>query len=297
MKGMAYVDGEYVAPEEAKISVFATGLIHSEAVYDSVSVWDNQFFKLERHLDRFERSCAGFHLINPVGRDDLQRILAECVDRSGLDRAMVRMHVYRGPSAQMSPDLTDSGDGFYAHATPYTLLWSEETCRAGVNLHIASVQRISAEAINPHYKNFQWGDFVQGQRQAHEQGCDDTLLCAADGSLAEGPGYNIFVVRDGRVATPEHNCLEGITRETAIELCELEGVPIEVRSVNRQEIQDADEAFITSSRGGIVPVIRVNSTPLGNGAPGLTTTRLSESYWARRAEGWHTTSVADILAS
>ena len=297
MQGIVYIDGEYVAPEEAKISVFATGFIHSETVYDAVSVWDNRFFKLEQHLDRFERSCAGYHLINPVGRDDLRRILAECVDRSGLDRAIVRLHVYRGPSAQMSPNPNDCGDGFYAHATRYLLLWSEETCRAGVNLHLSSVQRISAEAMNPHYKNFQWGDFVQGQHEAHEQGCDDTILCAADGSLAEGLGYNIFVVRDGRVATPECNCLEGITRETAVELCKLEGVPIEIRSVNRQELRDADEAFITSSRGGIIPVTRVNSAPLGNGAPGLTTTRLSESYWAKRAEGWHATPVADILAS
>lgn len=113
-----------------------------------------------------EQSCAGFHLINPVDRVSLRRSLAECTDRAGLDRAMVRMHVYRGPYAQDSRDPEDCGHGLYAHATPYLWLWGEEKCRAGVNLHISSVQRISAEAVNPHFKNFHWADFVQGQHEA-----------------------------------------------------------------------------------------------------------------------------------
>jgi len=79
---------------------------------------------------------------------------------------MDRMHVYRGPYAQDSRDPEDCGHGLYAHATPYLWLWGEEKCRAGVNLHISSVQRISAEAVNPHFKNFHWGDFVQGQHEA-----------------------------------------------------------------------------------------------------------------------------------
>jgi branched-chain amino acid aminotransferase len=295
-EGIVFIDGDYVAPEEAKLSVFDTGLIHSDIVYDTVSVWAKSFFKLEEHLDRFERSCAGFRLANPFGRDEVRRILAECVVRSGLDNAMVRMHVCRGAYPEGVRDPRACQNRFFAHAVPYLWIWGKEKCRNGANLHISSIERISAKAVDSRFKNFHWGDFVQSQFEAYEAACDDPVLCGPDGSLTEGPGYNIFVAKDGRVATPERNCLEGITRQTAIELCEMEGVPLEVRDVAPQELEGADEAFATSTAGGIIPVTAVDGTPLGNGAPGIVTSQLVKAYWTKRAEGWCATTPAEILA-
>ena len=99
-------------------------------------------------------------------------------------------------------------------------------------------------------------------------GRDDSVLCGPDGNLAEGPGYNIWVVNDGVCATPDANCLLGMSRKSAIELCEMEGIPCETRVVHPDELRGADEAFVTSSAGGILPVTAIDDKPLGNGAPG-----------------------------
>ena len=114
---------------------------------------------------------------------------------------------------------------------------------------------------------------------------------AADGNLAEGPGYNIWVVKDGVCATPDANCLLGMSRKSVIELCKMEGIPCEERKVRPDELREADEAFATSSAGGVMPVTAIDDKPLGNGAPGMITSQLVDSYWRHREEGWCGTKI------
>ena len=190
----------------------------------------------------------------------------------------------------------DAGKASHAYAVPYVWIWGEEANRTGVNLHMSSVERISERAVDPRCKNFHWGDLLHAKRDAYAADCDDAALCGPDGFLAEGPGFNIFVIKDGRVATPDSNCLEGVSREAAIELCEMEEIPIECRKVRPEELSEADEAFATSTAGGIIPIVRIDGVPLGNGAPGLTTSRLAELYWSRREAGWCGRRVGDLIA-
>lgn len=291
-----FIDGSYVSPTEARIPIFDTGFLHADLVYDAVSVWDRAFFKLDSHLARFLRSIAGFRLISPYTAPQIAAILARCVDRSGLRHAIVRMHLTRGTYPEGSRDPRLCENRFIAHALPYLWLWGEEKCRNGVHLHVSSVERISSRAVDARFKNFHWGDLTSAQFEAFEHGCDDAVLCGPDGALAEGPGYNIFVAKDGHVATPATNCLEGIGREAAIELCRMEDIPIETRTVQPHELRGADEAFATSTGGGIIPVTRVNGRTLGNGAPGLLTSRLVDLYWAKRRAGWCATPVSAFLS-
>ena len=169
--------------------------------------------------------------------------------------------------------------------------------KAGVNLHLSDIERISSKAVDARYKNFHWADLIQSQYQAYEAGRDDAVLRGPDGALAEGPGFNIWVVKDGVCATPDANCLMGMSRRSALELCEMEGIPCETRAIHLDELRDADEAFATSSAGGIMPVTAIDDKPLGNGAPGILTTRLADSYWRRREAGWCGTRIDDLLAA
>ena len=115
---------------------------------------------------------------------------------------------------------------------------------------------------------------------------------AGAGNLTEAPGSNIFVVRDGTVATPEDWCLEGITRKTALELAQDLGHVVEVRRVAVAELIAADEAFLTSSAGGIVPLNSVDGVVLGGDpGPGPPTRALHDRYRQKRWEGWHDTPV------
>jgi branched-chain amino acid aminotransferase len=296
-EGIAFMGGDYLPLEEAKMSIFDTGFLHSDVVYDVTSTWNDYFFKLDEHLERFARSCAGFRLKNPYSNAETAKILAGACEKTGIKSAFVHMHVTRGEYPEGSRDPKLCENQFSAYIVPYIWLWGEERSKKGVNLFISSIERISSRAVDTRCKNFHWADLIQSQYEAYEHDCDDAVLCAPDGNLAEGPGYNIFVVKDGTAATPDSNCLEGISRRSTIELCEMEKVPLEIRKVAPDELRNADEAFVTSTAGGIMPVTAVNSTPLGNGAPGLITSRLAESYWHRREEGWCGTKVADILAT
>ena len=130
--------------------------------------------------------------------------------------------------------------------------------------------------------------------EAYDHGCDDALLVGGDGSLTEGPGYNIFVVRDGKVATPDANVLEGITRRAVAELCDEEGIPFSYRRVEPAELGAADELFASTTAGGVMPVVRLGDKPIGNGHAGLVTSRIQSRYWSKRADGWHGTRVEDL---
>ena len=104
-------------------------------------------------------------------------------------------------------------------------------------------------------------------------------------------------MKNGVCATPDANCLLGMSRKSAIELCEMEGIPCETRVVHPDELRNADEAFVTSSAGGILSVTAIDDKPLGNGAPGILTSRLVNSYWRKREEGWCGTRIDDLLAA
>jgi branched-chain amino acid aminotransferase len=296
--GIVFIDGEFVAPEEARMSIFDYGFTWSDCVYDVTSVWKGWFFKLDEHLERFEQSCAGFRLSHPYSTDELKAILAECVDRAGLEDAYVKVEVTRGTTPNQSRDLRLARNRFTAYAIPFVWIWGEEACRDGANVHVCRrFERISSRAVDQRLKNYNRGDLAQGRFDAYEAGCDDAVLVGPDGALSEGFGWNILLVRHGTVATPDWNVLEGRTREAVQEICADEGVPFELRRVEPEELEQADEVFAATTAGGVMPIIALDSRPVGDGRPGPITRLLQERYWTRREQGWHGTRVTDLLAS
>ena len=295
--GCVFIDGDYVAPEDARMSIFDMGFVWGDSVYDVTSTLNGWFFMLDEHLARFARSCAGFRLENPYSADDMRRILAECVSRTGLDNCYVKIQLTRGLVQSETRDPRLGAPAFVGYATPYAWIWGEDKCRNGAALHLSGVERVSSRAIDSRYKNYNRADFVQARFEAYDHGCDDALLVGADGTLTEGPGYNIFVVKDGAVATPDANVLEGITRRAVAELCDEEGIPFSYRRVAPEELGAADELFASTTAGGVMPVVRLGDRPIGNGHAGLLTGRIQSRYWQKRAEGWHGTRVDDLLAA
>jgi branched-chain amino acid aminotransferase len=285
--GIAFVDGQYVPADQAKISLFDVGFTRGDAVYDTVSVWKGWFFRLDDHVARFGRSCAGMRLACPYPPDELKRILATCVHRAGLEDAYVQMIVTRGsfPSiTRRDPRLCQNK--FVGFAVPYVWIVSPERQEEGIDLAIAGTRRTPAEAIDPRLKNFNWADLQRGLFEALDRGADTAVLCTPAGYLAEGPGFNLWVVKDGALATPRANVLEGVTRRTVLE-----------SDLTPDDLRSADEAFLSSTAGGIMPVSRVDGRPLGSGKPGPLGRRLRGLYWEKREAGWLGTRVKELLAS
>ena len=165
----------------------------------------------------------------------------------------------------------------------------------GLQAWVSERVRIPPSSFDPTIKNYQWLDLVCGLFEAFDNSSDIPLLRDAEGNLTEGPGFNLFVVRDKTVATPDRGVLEGITRQTALELCEFECITAETRTVSVQNLMEADEVFVTSTAGGLMPVCKIDGQDVGDGTPGPITTQLIKTYWDRHTwDEW--TEVVDYAA-
>jgi branched-chain amino acid aminotransferase len=282
----AFADGGYVAPEDAKVSLFDWGFTRSDATYDVASVWQGAFFRLDDHLDRFFASLGKLRLQVPYTRAEVRAILHGCVRAAGLRDAYVAMVCTRGVPPRGARDPRLATNRFYAYAVPYVWIAPPEKQRAGIDLHVSARHRIAPEAVDPTVKNYNWLDLVQALFDAYDRGHDTSVVVDAGGHLAEGPGFNVFVVEGGVVRTPSRGVLEGVSRRTAIELCERLGIPVRVEPVPVRALDACDEVFLTSTGGGILPIARIDGRSLPR-FPGPVTTRLQEAYWALHAEPRH----------
>jgi len=290
--GAAYVRGEFVPIAQASISVLDWGFTRSDAVYDVVHVFRGGFFRLEDHLDRFGNSMRARRLVLPEDMARIAEILHRCVALAGLEDAYVGMVASRGrPTVFGSRRPADCENHLIAYAIPWIDVIPKDVQARGAHLWIASVPRVPDESVDPTVKNYQWSDLTSGLLEAHDHGFDTAVLCDAAGMVTEGPGFNVFIVKDGRVLTPDRGSLHGITRKSVLELCAELGIPAEVAPVPRALLEDADEVFAATTAGGVMPVSRLNDRILGNDRPGPVSVRLKELYWRKHEEGWHRTAV------
>jgi branched-chain amino acid aminotransferase len=235
---------------------------------------------------------AGLRMTLPHGRAEIAEILTECVRLSGLRDAYVAMIATRGvPLPGMPRKLSLIPNRFHAYAVPWIDVIAPEVQERGAHLIIAKTRRISTDSIDPTIKNFQWGDFSRAMFEAEDAGADNAVLLDADGLVTEGPGFNVFMIRDGTVVAPDRGALEGITRQTVFDLCDELGIPWEIRAVQGGELPEADEIFTSTTAGGVMPASRIDSTILSNDRPGPISARLKDAYWRWHREGRDATPI------
>jgi branched-chain amino acid aminotransferase len=291
IKGVAFIKGDYCPIAEAKISLLDWGFLRSDATYDVAHVWQGRFFRLDKHLDRFLASVARLRLTLPYDRVQLTDILAQCVRRAQLQDAYVEMICTRGISPTFSRDPRDAVNQFMAFAIPFGWIANEEQRRRGLHLMVSTVRRIPPESVDPKIKNYHWLDFMQAMFEAYDRNAENVVLLDANDNVTEGPGFNLFIVKDDDVITPASGVLEGITRRTVFDLCAELGVTTKQALLPVECLGSADEVFISSTAGGIMPVTRIDNVPIGNGQPGLLTQQLTDLYWQKHNDPDWTTPI------
>jgi branched-chain amino acid aminotransferase len=290
--GVAWQRGAFVPIADASVPLTDWGFLRSDATYDVVTVWDGAFFRLDAHLERFQRSCARFRLDPGRSPQEITSILSECVRRAGLRNAYVEMLCTRGQPPWGSRDPRQAVNQFHAFAVPYVWIANEAQRARGLNVVVSDVQRIPPASVDPTAKNYHWNDLTMGLLGALDAGGDTVLLTDAHGNVVEGPGFNVFAVRGGKLVTPRDGVLEGITRRTVIEMAAALGIPVELRALPANELRAADEAFLSTSGGGVLAVTKVDGKPVGGAQAGAVTQRLQETYWAWHREPRYSTPVA-----
>lgn len=287
-KGAAWIDGEIVPIGEAKIGVTDWGVTRSDITYDVASVWEGGFFRLDDYIERFMASIRACRLTIDPDPDEIRHICHAMVARTGLRAAYVAMVASRGqPVVQGNRDPRTCANHFYAWAVPYIHVVQPHVAEAGASLWIAkSVRRIPEDSVNPRAKNYHWGDMTSGLLEAKDNGYETVALLDHAGNVTEGPGFNVFAVKNDRVVTSDHGVLHGITRRTVLEMCSEAGLATESRALPLTELMESDEVFLSTTGGGVVPVARVDQRTFSNGAPGPVASALRGLYaeWRLRPQ-------------
>lgn len=250
--GCAWIEGKYVPTADARISIFDAGFGHSDVTYTVESVWHGNIFRLEEHVDRFLDGAKKMRLSSPLDKYGIIGIMKECVSRSELREAYVNVSLTRGfgrkPGEKDSNALTSQ---IYAYAITYLWVFNPFEQIHGISAVIArEVKRSAANNIDTSVKNYQWGDLMRAMFDADEKGARTPFLLDADNFLTEGPGFNIFAIKDRCLFTPASNVMPGTTRQTAIEIAEKLELQVRVCDVSVEMLRSADEVFTTTTAGG-----------------------------------------------
>lgn len=278
---VAWHRGEIIPESEVRISFRDAAAVRGEGVYDTERTFGGRVFRLDQHLDRLWRSMAYLGIEPPMERAELAAITHEVAGRNAEiagDDVWVTQRVSRGVPRE------HGGDGrptLIVESLPIPFATRAAGYRDGVRVVTSALRRTPPWALSPQAKTTNLLNLMLGAQQVRDVDPGAwAILLDEHGNLGEGGGANIFVVKGGRLATPQARfVLPGITRDAALELAAAEGIPADERDVDLFDAATADEAFVTSTSLCVCPVASINGRPMRVGAvPGPVTRRLQEAF-------------------
>ena len=276
-RGLAWLDGEFKPIQDCKIWVFDAGFSQGATVFDVLSAYRGHVIKLQAHLDRYYRSLQAVRIKPPMAKQELGEVLLELVRRAQLRDAYICVFATRGPRGVGRIDQWKPG--FWAYAVPFITVVPPDVIRNGGKLRISSIRNHSPLTVDPRIKTWNRMHSYLALLEAYDAGADDVVLLDFDGYITEGARANIFVVSKGALYTPPYDVLEGITREVIFELAAREGIACEQKRLTPYHLYTADEVFMVTTAGGVMPYVEVDGRVVGNGRVGEITTRLMDLYW------------------
>ena len=287
MAGVAFLNGEYVPLENAKVGIMTHALHYGTAAFEGIrGNWNpndgkTYMFKLREHYERMLRGCKMLWIEVPYTIDELCQITVEVVERSGHQQDLyIRPVAFKAQEMVANLNLRSLSDGFFCLAVPFGAYIDSD---GAINCCVASYRRIDDTMVPPRFKlSGLYLNSILAKTDAIAAGFDEAIMLNMDGHVCEGTGENIFIVHGDVIATPtlESNVLPGITRDTIIALARDElGMTVQERPVDRSELYTADEVFLTGTAAHVQGVGTVDHRPVGPGGIGPVTKRLQDLYF------------------
>src|SRR5215207_1808505 len=275
-------NGELVPWEDAQTHVLSHGLHYGTGVFEGIRCYETKrgpaIFRHQDHLDRLAKSAELYYLDLPYSTEQIAEATRELIRRNGLTSCYIRPLAFRGYGEM----------GLYAQSAPIEVIiavwpWGaylgEEGKRSGIRCKVSSWRGISGDSLIPHAKaSGQYLNSILAKTESANAGYDEAILLDVQGNVSEGSGENVFIVRDGILATPGHtsSILDGITRRSVIQIATDLGYTVEERDIARAELFLADEAFLTGTAAELVPIREVDDHDLGG--PGEITRVIQAKY-------------------
>ena len=277
MTRTVYLNGDFLPEDEAKVSVFDRGFVMADAVYEVTSVLDSKLIDFGGHLTRLKRSLDALEIQNPLSDDEFLAAHRELVSRNQITDGLIYLQVTRG----------NPGDRDFAYppqdTVPTVVMFTQAKPGLADNPQAQKGLRvISTEDLRWGRRDIKTVQLLypsMAKMEAKAKGADDAWL-VEDGKVTEGTSNNAYIVKGNTIITRElsHDILHGITRAAVLRFAREAQMQIEERPFTIAEAQAADEAFITSASAFVMPVVDIDGSPVGDGAPGSVALRLREIY-------------------
>lgn len=276
---LIYIDGEFLPKAEAKVSVFDHGLLYGDGVFEGIRSYNGRVFKLDEHLERLYDSAKAIMLQIPMPIETMKETVLETLRRNNLTEAYIRLVITRGvgdlgldPDKCPKPGIIIIGDKI--------ALYPQKFYEDGLEIVTASVRRNYAEAINPRIKSLNYLNNILAKIEGKQSGAEEVLMLNAEGYVVECTGDNIFWIKDEVLVTPPVHIgiLEGVTRNSVIDLAHEAGIQVEERVFTRHDLYIADECFLTGTAAEVIPVVKIDRRAIGDGQPGRITQKLIDAF-------------------
>src|SRR6056297_2365548 len=277
---LVYINGELKSRSDAKISVFDSGYLVGDGVWEGFRLHNGVLVFLEEHLDRLFQGAKTIGMDLKMDRDQIMDAIWKTLNANEMqDGVHVRLMFTRGikKTPSQDPRLTISGPNLviiaeYKKADP-------KSRDRGVTLFTSTIRRGSPDYLDPRLNCHSKIHEVQALVQALEAGADESLMLDINGFVSTCNATNFFMVKDGQVWTSTcQYCMNGITRKKIIEICEMNNIPCHQKNFSLFDVYGSDEAFVTGSFGGLTPVTEIDGRVISDSAPGNLTRKLQNLY-------------------
>lgn len=281
---LIWMNGEFVAWEDAKVHVLTHGLHYGTGVFEGIRCYDTEIgpavFRHREHLQRLHRSAELYYMPLPYDVEALRNATNELIGRNGLRSCYIRPIAFRG-YGQMGLNPLEAPVDVTIAVWEWGAYLGEEGKRKGIRAKVSSWRRLSPASLIPSAKaSGQYLNSVLAKIESLKAGYEEAILLDDHGRVCEGTGENIFVVWEGRIITPPaaSSILDGITRKSAIQIARDLDIEVIERDIARAELYLADEVFMTGTAAELVPVREIDDHTIGDGTPGEITRAVQTSF-------------------
>ena len=277
-----YLDGKFVDPADAKVSVFDHGLLYGDGVFEGIRLYGGNVFRLEEHLERLEYSAKAIMLDLPLTRKEFSDITCETCRQNGLTDAYIRLVVTRGVGDLGLSPWTCPKPSIFVIASKISL-YPQEHYDNGLAIVTVPTRRINPAALPSTVKSLNYLNNILGKIEAQQFGALEAIMLNDQGYVAECTTDNIFIVHKGEIITPSSSqgALKGITRDTIFDIAKELNVPIRDANMTRYDVWCADECFLTGSGAEVIPAVKLDGRVIGTGKPGPLTKQILASFRRR----------------
>jgi len=276
---LVYLNGRFVAKEQARVSVLDHGFLYGDGIYETMRAYGGKFFLLKRHLSRLKHSADAISLKLPMRLDKIGDALNEALSINKLQEAYVRLHLSRGPgeigldpALCVAPTMVIVAKPFHDYPAAYY--------EHGVSVAVVTTRRNHPLALPPSVKGTNFLNNILAKIEAINAGAYEGIMLNWEGYVAEGTISNIFMVRKGVLYTPhlDTGILEGVTRDLVIRLAKRKKIPVKEVMLRPKDLRASNECFITNTTMEIMPVTTIDEKKIGKGTPGPVTAALHQAY-------------------